>query len=82
MTPTLQAGDTVLVQKRWFFCSYHIGDIIVLSDPRNGRLLLKRVQKMQREYLYVIGDNKRESTDSRNFGWIERKNTIGKVLTS
>lgn len=30
--------------------------------------------------IFVVGDNETQSTDSRSFGWIERKNIIGKVV--
>lgn len=88
----------MLVQKKWFFCTYNIDDIIVFKDPRNGRLLVKRIKKIlyyskkgkklykpdriRNDKLYfLVGDNEKESTDSRYFGGIKIKDTIGKVIS-
>lgn len=82
MLPSFTEGQAVLVQKRWFFCQYNIGDVIVCKNPRTGRLLIKRIQQISQKHVFVTGDNKKESTDSRHFGWVPVENTIGKVISS
>lgn len=82
MEPTFFEGQKVFVRKKWFFCHLQKGDIIVLKDPRKQRMLIKRIQKIDKNKLFVVGDNTKHSTDSRQFGYIERKDTIGKVIAA
>lgn len=76
MLPTLVPGQDVLV---WcWFNSYKVGDIVVVKV--GGKELVKRIQKVRDREYYVVGDNVKASTDSRNFGWINRSQIIGKVI--
>lgn len=83
MLPQYKDGDTVIALK--FLFDVEKNDVVVCLDPRTKRLLLKRIQdsrcKIQgfKEY-FVIGDNDSASTDSRHFGWMKRKDIIGKVM--
>lgn len=76
MLPALKPGQDVLVL-RWFF-KPKIGDLIVFE--KDGKEMVKRVQKLNDRCIFVIGDNLHESTDSRHFGWIERKEIVGKII--
>ncbi len=80
MNPKYKNKGKVLVQKKWFLCSLNVQDVIVLKDPRNGNLIIKRINKIKKDLLYVLGDNNKESTDSRIFGWIKKSQIIGKVV--
>lgn len=80
MQPFLQKGTKVLIQKKWFFCRIYGEDIIVLHDPRNEKLIIKRVKIIQDGKYYVLGDNAKKSTDSRVFGWVSKKYIIGKMI--
>lgn len=82
MEPTFSEGQRVFVQKKWFFCHLQKGDIIVFKDPRKNRMLIKRIQKIRKNRIFVVGDNTKHSTDSRQFGSIKRKDTIGKVIAA
>lgn len=83
MRPVLDSGDFVVVNKlSYLFHKPRIGDIAAIKDPRDGRVLIKRVAKISGEKYLVEGDNKAESTDSRHFGLVERKSIIGKVIWS
>lgn len=76
MLPTLKPGTDVLVWC-WFF-TLKVGDLVAIKYQ--GKEIIKRIHYiLDREY-NVIGDNKKESTDSRKFGWIDRKEIIGKVI--
>lgn len=79
MLPTLNAGSTVLVYK-YFFSKPKTGDIVAVRDPRDGKTIIKRIIKIENNRYFVKGDNKKASTDSRNFGLIDKDNIIGKVV--
>lgn len=89
MTPAIQPGDFIMVDT-WknHIGGFHVGDIIVFSQPtKNGQTLVKRITKIQLENVekkltmqyYVLGDNKKNSFDSRHFGLVNSDIIIGKV---
>lgn len=80
MLPSLSSGKKVLARKKWFFCTIKKDDVIALKDPRDGKVLIKRVKDIKRRNYFVVGDNAGESTDSREFGWIKENDIIGKVI--
>lgn len=45
-----------------------------------GREMVKRVQNVHDREVFVTGDNKRESTDSRHFGPVKTGQIIGQVV--
>lgn len=49
-------------------------------DPRDGKTIIKRIIKIENNRYFVEGDNKAASTDSRDFGMIDKDNIIGKVV--
>lgn len=79
MLPTLAPGDTVLV---WRFGSPKVGDIVVLNPEGLSAMgpVIKRVGKIRNDRYFLVGDNAAKSTDSRQFGWVERKEIIGRVI--
>lgn len=80
MEPTIKAGETILVNRiQYLFSSPQKDDIIALRDPRDGKILIKRITKKTRTEYFVQGDNKNSSTDSRVFGMIEKSAIVGKV---
>lgn len=80
MQPSLNHGDTVLVNRlSYLFKSPKIGDAVAIYDPRDGKVLIKRISKIDNKKFFVVGDNKKFSTDSRVFGWIEKKDIIGEA---
>jgi nickel-type superoxide dismutase maturation protease len=80
MEPTIAAGETVLVNRlSYLFATPQRNAIIALRDPRDGKILIKRITKKNGTSYFVQGDNKFASTDSRVFGWIEKRDIIGKV---
>ena len=64
------------------------GDVIAYRAPERARaqcgagaILVHRVQRAERgRRLYVIGDNRPQSCDSRVFGSVPIGNVIGKVV--
>ena len=83
MRPTLLPGQKVLVNKlSYFFFSPKTGDIVVVKNPEDGRLMIKRVEKIANGTYSVVGDNPKRSTDSRVFGPVTKRAIIGKVIYS
>ena len=81
MSPTLKPGDTVLASPLpYLFIRPKVNDLIICLDPRDTRILVKRIIKIESNKFFVSGDNPKESTDSRTFGPIGRRDIMGKVI--
>lgn len=81
MHPVLHDEDGVLVNRvAYLFGSPKIGDIVVAREPRDGKIIIKRVIKIENSKYHIEGDNKTASTDSRDFGLIDKDDIIGKVI--
>lgn len=79
MEPTIKNGHRVLVSDLPYVISNpRIGDVVLFRTA--GKNFVKRIKKIEKEKYYLIGDNKRDSLDSRKIGWINRKQILGKVL--
>ncbi len=79
MEPYLKENDKVLVLK-YFFSKPKVGEVIIFYHTTPPHLLIKRIIRINSKGIWVEGDNKIKSKDSRNFGFLERRNIIGKVL--
>lgn len=78
MEPALNHGQIVIGSSLPFlFKKPEIGDIVVLA---HGRCIIKRIVKIEKDKIFIMGDNKKESTDSRSFGWINKQEILGKVM--
>ncbi len=75
MLPSLKEGDRVLVLKTK---NVKKGDVIVFSE--SGIDCVKRIHNADEDSVFVLGDNMQESTDSRNYGPISRKQVLGKAI--
>ena len=83
MEPTITAGETLLVNRlSYLFTNPKENDIIAFHDPRDGKILIKRITKKNGTKYFVQGDNKNSSTDSRVFGMIGKSAIVGKVWSS
>lgn len=81
MEPALDEGSTVVVNR----LAYRrrpprAGDVVVLRHPREERFLVKRVERVEGDRLFVVGDRGEGSVDSRSFGLVPRDLVVGKVL--
>jgi signal peptidase I len=81
MEPSCREGDFVLVNKMsYLFSCPRVGQLVVLEDPRDfSRYILKRITAVKDSFVWVEGDNKEKSTDSRNFGWVGMKALLGQA---
>ena len=83
MVPIFRNNDIILINRlAYVFKNPKENDVIVLRDPRNGREILKRIVKVNNSAYFVEGDNKKESTDSREFGPVTKTAIIGRVITN
>lgn len=73
MFPALKPGQDVLIWC-WFY-EPKVGDMVVIK--KNGKDMIKRIQKINKSEVFVRGDNIEMST---NFGPIPRAEIIGKVV--
>jgi type IV secretory pathway protease TraF len=75
MNPTISDGDMIkLINK-----PAKVGDIVGFQLPGEKLPFIKRVIKIENGNLWVEGDNKEHSADSRVFGWITPDKVIGVV---
>ena len=78
MEPKFKDGDMVLVNRlSYFFSKLKHGDVVVL---KHREYIIKRIKAIDRDKIFVVGDNKDDSADSRKFGWINKKEIVGKVI--
>ncbi len=81
MSPTLESGQNVLVNRLSYFVSKPKNkDVVAVKDPRDKKVLIKRINKIEDGKYFVLGDNQKQSTDSRSFGWVSKNDIIGKVI--
>ena len=76
MRPKLPPGQ--LVAATSLFRRLHPGQVIIVRH--NGKEKIKRIEQVQADRLFVIGDNLSASTDSRQFGWLDVAEVAGRVI--
>ncbi|OGH42216.1 MAG: nickel-type superoxide dismutase maturation protease [Candidatus Levybacteria bacterium RIFCSPLOWO2_02_FULL_36_8b] len=78
MSPTFENGDIVLVNRlSYLFEKPKAEDIVII---KREKYIIKRIAKIKKGQIFVLGDNENASTDSRSFGWTDKKEIIGKVI--
>lgn len=76
MMPTLPP-KTMVWGFRWFN-RLKVGDVIIFKHQ--GREKIKRIDKIKEDKLFVLGDHREASSDSRDYGWVETEEVIAKVI--
>lgn len=83
MEPFFSEGSRIVIN-RWayLFSSPKIGDVVAFSDQKEPeKILLKKIEKVRGEsYFYVAGINKKDSLDSRFFGYVKKNLVLGKFF--
>lgn len=75
MLPSFRSGNRVLV---WRYGTVRKGDVVVFS--KGGLTMVKRAVEWNGDRWVVRGDNISASTDSLDFGGVEERSIIGKVI--
>ncbi|MDQ3633810.1 MAG: nickel-type superoxide dismutase maturation protease [Acidobacteriota bacterium] len=79
MLPTLKDGDKVLVNRN---AEFGVGDIVIARHPlEQNSEILKRIQRINEHgHYFLVGDNLKDSTDSRKYGAVTKEYIKGKVV--
>ncbi len=76
MLPMLRPGQLIVATTN--FKQLRPGMVVVLR--KNNRELIKRIERIEDGKVFVIGDNPASSTDSRQFGWLDIRTVVAKVI--
>lgn len=76
MLPVLPPG-TLVYGWRWF-ARLKPGDVVIFFH--NGKEKIKRITAIRGKKLYVVGDHEADSSDSRQFGWLDFDDVIAKII--
>lgn len=77
LLPEYKEGDYVILITVSFF-SIRRGDTIVFQHPVYG-MMIKHIDSIDSDKIFVVGTHPL-STDSRQFGPIQRSDVVGKVI--
>ncbi len=76
MAPTLKPGQIVVALK--WPSRPQVGSVVIIWH--DGREKIKRIQAIEREGVFVVGDNPDGSVDSRQFGHVPPHAIKAKVI--
>lgn len=74
MEPFLKDGNLIVLRSHSAKRKVNVGDIVMAHV--NGREVIKRISTVEQGKIYLLGDNKTQSTDSRQFGSVGREQII------
>lgn len=80
MEPQIKNKSTVLVSGiKYLFNNPKINDIIAFKNL-DGKTLIKKITRKEKENYFVEGNNKKDSLDSNKFGMISKEQILGKII--
>lgn len=77
MYPNFIEGQIIIATK---LIKPKVGRVVIFSHDRLEKV--KRIKSIKPKGLYVVGDNLTQSTDSRHFGLVKRKDVVGTLMFS
>lgn len=82
MSPTIENHQLLICNTLYNINKIECGDIVVIKPLIcfNGEYVIKRVTQVTEDKVWLEGDNKEDSYDSRYVGWIDKANIFGKIL--
>jgi hypothetical protein len=78
MLPVLPPETTVYGLKWFRRHRLKVGDIVIFYHEEKEKI--KRIDKIEDDKLYLLGDHPAASSDSRDFGWLKIDSVIAKVI--
>ena len=79
MEPAIKEGSEILASSfPYIFIKPKRGDVVVFR--KDNFIFVKRIERILRDKYFLKGDNENDSLDSRSFGFIDRKDILGKVI--
>lgn len=75
MSPTLTHGQLILASG---LIKPKLNSLVLVSH--SGLEKVKRLKKMDKNRVYILGDNPAASSDSKDFGWIPASSIIASVI--
>lgn len=76
MRPAFEPGDRLVVGPPG---RVRAGHVVAVPDPRDGRLVIKRVRAVTGATVELRGDSEAASTDSRTYGPVPVDTIVGRV---
>lgn len=76
MQPTISDGSIVIFE-RWKQARKE-GDVVIVKMDEGQ--IIKRIDEIEEDQVYLLGDNLEESVDSRTFGSVDQSRVVGKVV--
>jgi nickel-type superoxide dismutase maturation protease len=76
MSPKLQPGQLIIATR--FFRKLKPGQVVIVE--RNNKEIIKRIERIEDNHVFIIGDNLSASKDSRHIGWLEESEVVARVL--
>jgi nickel-type superoxide dismutase maturation protease len=75
MAPEFLENNLILVKKTK---DYKVGQVV--GFEYDGKVLIKRISEIKGNKFYLLGDNPKNSLDSRKLGWINRDKIVFRVI--
>lgn len=82
MYPTYKDEEVIITTRLFRRKNIKPDDIFIFQRPdmTESRFLIKRVIRVRNTDIYFLGDNRLNSYDSRNFGYVPINNLVSKVI--
>ncbi len=75
MAPAYKHGKLVIA---WRWGKPRVGDVVIVRH--HSLEVIKRINRLEEDKVYLLGDNAEESTDSRHYGWLPLTSILAVVI--